>query len=508
METLSMNDYQLHYSFHLSGPKLPTLLFIHGLTMDSSQWSLLIRCLGSQVNTVTYDSYGYGPTKVPYVPVTVERLISEARALIEHLRLDQVHIVGCGMGGNLGFELARRFPSQVASLTMMSSVFFIQKNIFGNRFGLLNQLIDVDRDLMTQKWMTDSFYTLTDRKAALFEEAFQHIPARVIKDKLAVLQQRYDPVSFHFIDELAKISVPTLILHGSNDVILPAQLAAIFSACIPNSRWQIIPDSAQQIPLDQPETSAHLLLKFVTGEKAPLPTFPIHQELTDKYLRILKAGLERSLPDRHLLRINVLRDVTVLWNDEPVDGKWNQRGAKELLLYLVLHHGRASRDELIAAFLPDLPRERARNNLRVRINHLNQIFHNFHDPDVHEILLIGESTVALNSETESDIDDYLARLKAFPEHGFTLKKQAIAFIDLLRQYDPANFSSFRSDWIFSLAEEIDSMLGNVLENLVPKLRAKNMFELAREVLQSARSVEPYDGFCDEQLTEMQHSGVL
>lgn len=508
MKTLQMENYQLSYSFNFSDPHLPTVLLIHGMMTDSSQWSLMLGLLSAHANILVYDTYGHGRTGLTDKPLTMGRLVSEAHSLIDYLGADRVHLAGCGMGSNLCYELAKRYPDRVASLTLMSSLFFIQEGFLSERLGFLSRLIDVDRDLIIDKWTEDSFSRLTEEKAALFRSGLQKIPTRIIKEQIAELTRVYNPADFHFIDELSRITLPTLILHGSDDTIVPAQLAAIFSVCIPNSLWQIIPEAAQQIPLDQPEAAARLLLKFISGEKGPIHSFPIYQELTDKYLQILKSGLAQSKPDGHLLRINVLRDVVVLWNHEPIEGKWNQRGAKELLLYLILHQGTASREELISTFLADLPAERARNNLRVRINHLNQIFQSFHEPDVHEVLLIGESTLALNAEIESDIGDYLARLKAFPELNFPLKKQASSFVDLLREYDPANFSTFRSDWIFSLTDEIETNLANVLEILIPKLKAEKSFGLAREVLQSARSIEPYDGFCDEQLAEMHYSGMF
>jgi Predicted hydrolases or acyltransferases (alpha/beta hydrolase superfamily) len=508
MNSLSMGSYPLSYTWNFVGPEFPTLFFIHGMTMDSSQWTLLLKNLPAHVNTLTYDAYGHGQTGISADPITMTLLTDEAVALIRHLNLDQVHLVGCGMGGNIAFELAKREPLHALSLTMLSSIFLLQKNTLGKRLDFLSQLMDIDRDLAAQKWLTDSLSTLTDEKAILFSHAFRKISARIIKEQYDALQHCYDPVRFNLIDELGHISVPTLILHGNDDAFLPPQLAAILSACIPYSHWQIIPDAAQQIPLDQPRLTADLLMRFISGTKAPMPSFPVYRELIEKYLKILRSALEKSLPDAHMLRINVLREMTVLWNGEPINGKWNQRGAKELLLYLVLHHGAAGRDELIEAFLPDLPEERARNNLRVRINHLNQIFHQSENPDVREILLVGESTLALNAELKSDVGDYLKRLRAFTDLHLTLNEQAIVFIDLLRQYDPANFSSFRSDWIFSLTEEIESYLADALEELIPKLRAQNMFGPAREILQSASYVEPYDGFCDEQLAEMHQSGVL
>jgi two-component SAPR family response regulator len=198
-----------------------------------------------------------------------------------------------------------------------------------------------------------------------------------------------------------------------------------------------------------------------------------------------------------------MNDVEVLWNGERIEGKWNQRGAKELLLYLILHHGAASRKELIETFLSDLPYNLAQNRLYVRIHHLNQIFRDFHDQEVNDILLTGEDTVALNAELESDFGDYIKQLSHFSiKSDLQLKEQAIQFIDLLKQYHNSNFSTFRGDWIFHLTNQIELNLSSKMQSLIQKMQTQKMFSLMCEVLQSGRSIEPYDGFCDERLAEL------
>lgn len=505
MAKLTMDGYQLNYASQISNRNNPTLLFIHNSSMDASEWSLIHRHIGQEFNVVTYDSCGHGQSDSSDNSLTLEQLMYEPLAVMNHLHLNKVHIIGSGMGANIGYELARKYPERVASLTLMSAIFYFQEAVYGRILSLQTQLVDIDRDLLMRKLLIDSIYTLNDEKSLLFEKAFKRIPNSILKQYVSILQSHYDPAFFHFTDELKQLNVPTLVMHGSNDPFFPAQLAAIFALCIPDSRWLIIPEAARLLPLDQPKLTAQCLIKFILSKKLPLPIFPIHQELVSKFRDILKTSFERSLVHGHLLSINIMRNVEVLWNGKPIEGKWNQRGAKELLLFLILNHGKANREELINTFLSHLPREHARNNLRVRINHLNQIFHNFHDPDVHEILLIGEDTVSLNAEIKSDIGEYMDHLLAFPINNLSLNKQAIQFIDLLKAYDPANFSSFRGDWIFTLTDQIETQLSDIMQKLLKKLKEKKEFGLFREMVQSGRSIEPYDGFCDEQLAELQIS---
>ncbi|GGL50539.1 alpha/beta hydrolase [Sporolactobacillus putidus] len=503
MATLPMNGYHLHYSVHISDRSRPTLLFIHGLTMDASEWNLLADGLGSDVNYIVYDSFGHGRTGTNGTPLSLELLVSEALAVIDAAGIGKIHVAGSGLGGNIGFELAGRHPERVASLTLMSAVFYLPEHDYSRMLTLIKQLVDIDRDLLIQKLILDSFHIPTGEKSARFEAAFRQIPAEVIKNAVALLQSTYSSERFHFAEELGRLAVPTLVMHGECDPIFPPQLSAVYSACIPNSRWYTIPEASRILPIDQPELTALYLKKFISSERAPIPVTPIHEELFGDFRKVVRSGFDRRKKRRHRLTMNIMHDVEVIWNGRPVEGKWNQRGAKELLLFLILRNGLVRRGELIDTFLSDLPIIQARNNLRVWLSHLNKIFNDCSDPSVRDILIINEDAVAVNAELESDFGNYMKQLDRLLTGKKTLNERAVTFIRLLSNYDPANFSSFRSDWIFSLTDKIEEKLADAMEKLLPELKKHSMIAAMREILQAGKPIEPYDGYCDDKLAELQ-----
>ncbi|RYL95154.1 alpha/beta hydrolase [Sporolactobacillus sp. THM7-4] len=505
MATLSVNGYDLHYTAHISDRSLPTLLFIHGLNLDSSEWSLMTSTLGSGVNFVTYDLIGHGRTGYGRARLSFDRLVSEALALADALRLDKVDLVGSGFGGNIAYEFARRYPDRVQSLILLSVTFYLPESDYKRMFSLHAQLIAIDRMLLEQKLMMENLYSPTPAKSNLFKAAFERIPTDFYQSALDLLMRTFDPKHFHFVDELGQLSVPTLVLNGSDDPVLPFQMAAVYSACIPNSRWFIIPEASHSIPLDQPEFSAYYIKKFVLSEKIPIPVLPVHEVMVDDFRAIVRSSFNMHSGNRHLLRMNIMHGVEVFWNGRSLKGKWNQRGAKELLLFLILHSGLARRSDMIDTFLQDLPPVQARNTLRVWISHLNKIFRNCPDPSGQEILMIGEDTVAINTDLSSDIEDYMKQLDELMKENKPLSDQAMNFIQLLRGYDPASFSTFRGDWIYTLTDEIEEKLATVLEDLLPLLKKKKMFTPMREILRTAQMIEPYDGYCEEKLAELQNT---
>ncbi|RYL95757.1 alpha/beta hydrolase [Sporolactobacillus sp. THM7-4] len=503
MAFLKTNDFSIHFSVHLPHRNNPTVLLIHELTLGAAEWEPMIRHFGDTINFITYDSFGYKKILADSHPLSFEYFILKAHALLEHLKIKSVHVVGDGIGGNIAFELARRYPMHVASLTLMSTPLSFQDDVVTKPLTTLAQLITIDRRLVFQKLLMDNFHTHTEEKARILEKTFTQVSAQTVKKCIFALQHFYDPVHFHFVDELSRLNIPTLVLHGTEDPVFPVQLAAVYALCIPGSRLMTIPGAAHCLPLDQPELAARYLIRFILGEKTPPLILSVHKKQADDFRRFMRTGLEPSRAHRYLLRMNVMGKFSVLWNGEPIQGKWSQRGAKELLLFLILHQGSASRTKLIQTFLPDLPSERARNHLRVRLNHLNQIFRASHNPEVKDILIIDKDTVALNAEIESDVGNYMAHLSKIAGSDCSLNDQVVDFIDLLKQYDPARFSSFKEDWVFMLTNQIESRLSTLMEQLLPKMREKKMFPKIREMLQNSRFIEPYDGYCDKHLAELE-----
>jgi pimeloyl-ACP methyl ester carboxylesterase len=503
LSLLKLKHYSLHFESHLNNPHSPTILFIHGFLLDATEWDLLVKELDADFNYVLYDLYGHGQTMSSDLPITFDLLFSELTELICALKLEKVHLVGNGFGGNLAFDYARQHSDQVASLTLLSSSFYLPGYDCQRGFALVSQLMDIDRELLTQKVMSDCLFSRDPEKQTLFRSAFQKIPAAIFKDSLDLLWNKYDSEHFHFVSALEELTVPTLLLHGDRDQLYPIQFTALYSTCILNSRWFNIPNASHALPIDQPNLVANYLIKFITSSKMPIPVMPVHQQFVSGFRDIIQKIFTDHYSQRHVLTMNMMHDVEVLWDGKPIDGKWNQRRAKEILLYLFLNKGIVNRDQLIHAFLSDMPQERAKNNLRVWLSHLNKLFHHCADPSVREILIIGEDTIAINAELTCDVRTYMDQLTTFIDEKLPLYEKAATFIKLLNHYNPSAFSAFRCDWIFTLSDEIEDKLVSSMEQLLPKLEQNKMVQPMREILQAGRVIEPYDGFCDEKLALLQ-----
>lgn len=503
MPTLQIHDYSLNYDYHFIGKSKPTLFFIHDLGMDSTMWTSLLPYVNKTFNTLTYDFFGHGQTTDSSSLISLESLYHEIIALLDKLKLENVHFVGCRFGAIIAFRFARLYPDLMQSLTLMSIPFYVQKGSFDKEFRTLIQLLRLDRDLMEQKLILDSIYPVTHDKSKLIADAFSRVSSQNFVFLINTLVKENHDQSFDWIDSLKNLKVPMLLMHGEFDPVYPARLSVVFSTYAPNARALVIPSASCFIMLDQPALTADFLTSFIFSEKIPVPAAFSHRKIIHEFKDLVEKGYQKTPIRRRFLRMSILSgDTLVYWNGEPISGKWNQRNAKELLFFIILNHGAVKRDELIDTFMPELPINQAKNHLRVQLSHLNKIFQNHTDIGARSALMLGRDTIALYADTECDLIDYLNDMEKLLWENEPLSDQVQHFIHMLEVYHPYCLSSYHGEWVSLLIERIDSKLAQIMVMLLKKLSQSGQLLAAHEVLEAGRVVEPYDGFCDEWLDEL------
>lgn len=107
-------------AFDVSGDG-PPIVLIHGLGLCRELWDDMVPAYASRHHTIRYDLYGHGESAP--VPRTADlRLYAEQIiGLLDHLAIEQAHVVGFSIGGMINRRLALDFPERVASLVILSS---------------------------------------------------------------------------------------------------------------------------------------------------------------------------------------------------------------------------------------------------------------------------------------------------------------------------------------------------------------------------------------------------
>ena len=123
------------------------VLFVHEFAGDHRSWEPQLREFGKRYRCITYDARGYTPSDVPRSPdaYSYQHVMRDAVAVLDHLRIDNAHIVGLSMGGYTTLQIALNHPSRVRSMTLA-----------GTGSG-------------SERWFTDIFHKNSRELALVFE---------------------------------------------------------------------------------------------------------------------------------------------------------------------------------------------------------------------------------------------------------------------------------------------------------------------------------------------------
>lgn len=253
----------------------PPLVFIHGLSGSWQNWLEQLPVFAHDHRVVAFDLPGFGASEMPDEPITISGYARTADALLSELGIAGAAVVGNSMGGFIGAELAIAFPPRVERLVLVSAAGLSIQH-YRNEHALA-ALRTVDRRLAAYAgWLGSRSDALTKRPRArrLIFSVVAHRPDR-LPAALVAEQVRgsgkpgFVPAldaltSYPIHDRLGEIACPTLIVWGTNDMLVPVRDADEFERLIPNARKVVWPQTGHLAMLERPEAFNRLLAAFLS----------------------------------------------------------------------------------------------------------------------------------------------------------------------------------------------------------------------------------------------------
>lgn len=252
---------RLYWEEHGSGT--PVLL-IMGLSFTHEMWFRVLPALAGQYRAVVFDNRGMGRSDCPRGPYSIRQMASDAAAVLDAAGIGSAHVIGASMGGMIAQELALQLPHRVQSLTLACTTYS----------GLLGKWPDFSR-APRLNW---SRATRLERERALRSLLYaQATPIERIEEDLQVRCQcawSYKGFWNQFAGilmwgsyrRLARIHVPTLVLHGEEDHLVPPRNGRILASRIPGARFHLLPNAGHILTTDQPEAATAVLLEFLNQQ--------------------------------------------------------------------------------------------------------------------------------------------------------------------------------------------------------------------------------------------------
>jgi 3-oxoadipate enol-lactonase len=237
MTIAAVNGVELNYE--LDGEGDETIVLVNGLADDLETWVFQLDDLvGAGYRVLRFDNRGVGRSSAPPGPYTTELFARDTKALVDSLGLEDFHLVGVSMGGMIAQEYAIEHGGDLRSLTLACT--YAAPGPFCSRmFAMWADLAPqlgvpfVMRDV-TLWAFTVPFFEEREEELREFEAAMADLP-QPLDAYLAQLEsiRTHDATA-----RLERITAPTLVLAGEEDILIPVSLSRRLHEGISGSVWQ------------------------------------------------------------------------------------------------------------------------------------------------------------------------------------------------------------------------------------------------------------------------------
>jgi pimeloyl-ACP methyl ester carboxylesterase len=273
-----------HRLCYRTGGRGPVLLLIHGITNSSASWEPVFAQLATRFTVIAPDLLGHGQSAKPRGDYSLGASASLMRDLMVVLGYERATIVGHSLGGGIAMQMAYQFPERVERLVLVSSgglgrqvtpmlravalpaaeyvlpLLASQPLVgAGTKLGgwIQRAGLRVGSDITA---MASGVASLRDIEA---RRAFVHTARSVID----IAGQRVSAIDKLYLAE----AVPTLILWGDRDSIIPARHGIRAHELMPGSRLRIFEGAGHFPHHDDPTGFAAALTDFVDTTQASEP---------------------------------------------------------------------------------------------------------------------------------------------------------------------------------------------------------------------------------------------
>ena len=270
--TVTLHGHRVTYRTAGSGP---VLLLLHGVTNTSQTWEPVAAELSRTFTLIAPDLLGHGDSATPRGDYSLGAHASGVRDLLSLLGHERATVVGHSLGGGIAMVFSYQFPERTERLVLVSSgglgrevhlllraaalpgADYVLPVITSNRvIGAGRGLGSVLRRLRLAPGgdlalLAEGFGSLDNRGS---REAFLHTVR-------AVIDSRGQRVSAYDRMALATL-MPTQIVWGERDSIIPLDHAKAAHAAMPHSRFDVFPDAGHLPHHADPERFAEVLARF------------------------------------------------------------------------------------------------------------------------------------------------------------------------------------------------------------------------------------------------------
>ncbi|MFZ9594897.1 MAG: alpha/beta fold hydrolase [Bdellovibrionia bacterium] len=273
----SFDGTRLFYSLEGSGKPL---VFCYGLICSSLHWTYQIEHFQKNYQAIWYDYRGHQNSEVPQnlKSLSLENIARDLGSVLDELNVSDAVVLGHSMGVNVALEFYRQQPHRVAGLILANGTArrpletLFRHNSLQAAFTVLRKFYDHSPELLRLLWRSTKGNPLARSLVALGGFNPHLTPKEDIELYVDQVADTDPAILLHLIENydtvdanawLHTIHVPTLILAGEHDRVIPVEQQQLMQQLIPNSKLEVIHHGSHCPQMDLPELVNLRIEKFL-----------------------------------------------------------------------------------------------------------------------------------------------------------------------------------------------------------------------------------------------------
>jgi pimeloyl-ACP methyl ester carboxylesterase len=265
---LNLMGMQVHYRIEGRMDDSVPLVLLHGTSSSLQTWDSLVRRLSEEKKIIRMDLPGFGLTGPnPDNDYSFGFYIRFLDSFLNRLEVHRCILAGNSLGGGIAWQFALEHPGRISKLILLDATGFPLKNrnaALGFRLIRIPVVQDLARHITPKfvaKYTLESLYADKMKVTDPLVQRYYDMTLRVGNREAMVERIRigYDQE----YQRIPGLDLPTLIIWGENDPLLPAEDAHLFQRAIKGSRLVVIPHTGHMPMEESPDKVAKAILEFL-----------------------------------------------------------------------------------------------------------------------------------------------------------------------------------------------------------------------------------------------------
>jgi len=257
---------RIYYTLTEPSPDTPAVIFLNGLAQTTTYWHNQARFFAEDYRVLRYDGRAQGRSEIGGEALTPSQHVADLRALYDHLGIESASLVGLSHGAYVAAAYSARYPERVDRLVVC--------NLRAGRYGGSETVARWLRKLKEEglaSYARDIIQTATGKT---FRQTHAHLipmmaAAVAARNSLSGLTRQLEAMqAYPPAGRIAlRVKIPTLVINGGEDEIVPAQDAGILARSL-YAATATIEMAGHSLPVETPEEFNFLIRGFLNPNVA------------------------------------------------------------------------------------------------------------------------------------------------------------------------------------------------------------------------------------------------